>query len=269
MNKLERKFGKFAIRNLMLYFSILYALGFFLNITNPSFYIEYLALDISAILNGEVWRIITWLIYPTSSSPIWGLLMIYMYYSLGTTLERVWGTFKFNVFMFMGTFFHIVAAFVLYFVFKVDSREWYITPDNLNMSIFLMFALTFPEMQFYMFFAIPIKAKVLAIIYIVLGALQFINGGPAEKVTLFLSAFNFIIFYLSSRNWTRISPSEIKRKRDFSKNVKVRPNSSIHKCAVCGRTEKDSPDLEFRYCSKCNGDYEYCSEHLFTHKHVE
>ena len=51
MNKLERKFGKFAIRNLMLYFSILYALGFFLYITNPSFYIEYLALDISEILN--------------------------------------------------------------------------------------------------------------------------------------------------------------------------------------------------------------------------
>ena len=41
-----------------------------------------------------------------------------------------------------------------------------------------------------------------------------------------------------------------------------------HKCAVCGRTELDAPDLEFRYCSKCAGDHEYCSEHLYTHTHV-
>ncbi len=44
---------------------------------------------------------------------------------------------------------------------------------------------------------------------------------------------------------------------------------SIHKCAVCGCTEKTNPEREFRFCSKCNGNYEYCSEHLYTHKHVE
>ena len=40
-----------------------------------------------------------------------------------------------------------------------------------------------------------------------------------------------------------------------------------HKCAVCGRTEKDDPNLEFRFCSKCNGNYEYCQDHLYTHIH--
>lgn len=66
-----------------------------------------------------------------------------------------------------------------------------------------------------------------------------------------------------------MNPKEIKRKRDFQRQSKIMPQGSTHhKCAVCGRTEKDDPNLEFRYCSKCEGSYEYCSEHLYTHKHV-
>ena len=44
---------------------------------------------------------------------------------------------------------------------------------------------------------------------------------------------------------------------------------SRHRCCECKKTEKDDENLEFRYCSKCNGSYEYCSEHIFNHEHRE
>ena len=73
-------------------------------------------------------------------------------------------------------------------------------------------------------------------------------------------------------NYTQIRKREIKRKQKFKSDMKTAQAEKIrlthHKCAVCGRTEKDDPNLEFRYCSKCEGNLEYCMDHLYTHKHV-
>ena len=43
--KLERKFGRFAIPNLMYYIIMMYAAGFVMSLFNPYFYVQYLALD--------------------------------------------------------------------------------------------------------------------------------------------------------------------------------------------------------------------------------
>ena len=86
-----------------------------------------------------------------------------------------------------------------------------------------------------------------------------------------MSLLNFIIFFLSTRNLNRYTPHEIHRRHQFKSQMKEpRPGSGItkHKCAVCGRTELDDPTLEFRFCSKCEGNYEYCQDHLFTHQHI-
>ena len=84
---------------------------------------------------------------------------------------------------------------------------------------------------------------------------------------------NVLIYFLMTRNYRRVDPREIHRKQQFKKAVNMgntaRGNGPIHRCAVCGRTELDDPNLEFRYCSRCKGNYEYCQDHLFTHKHVE
>ena len=101
MNKLERKFGRFAITNLMYYIIILYAFGFVLSLVAPNVYYQYLSLDAAAILQGQVWRLVTWvLIPPEESNVLFVLIMLYLYYSLGNLLERIWGTFKFNVYIF-------------------------------------------------------------------------------------------------------------------------------------------------------------------------
>lgn len=274
--KLERKFGRFAIRDLMKYLVALNVAGFVLGIVGPNMYYEYLCLDVAQILKGQVWRLFTWLVYTDHTMPILALIFIYIEYVIGSSLSRQWGAFKFNLFIFTGLFFHIVAAFAVHFIYVsgvIPYTEYYetlITPSTLYTSIFLAFAISFPDMHFYLYFVIPIKAKILGGIYAIMQVYLFITGNLATKIAIALCFFNVIIFFFLTRNLKRIMPSEIRRKREFHSATKIKPASrTIHKCAVCGKTEKDDEDMEFRYCSKCNGNYEYCSEHIFTHKHVE
>ncbi|MCB6413906.1 MAG: rhomboid family intramembrane serine protease [Dorea sp.] len=281
LSKLERRFGKYAIPNLMYYIIIMYAGGFILQLINPSFYYQYLSLDASAILHGQIWRIITFMIQPPSTSVIFIIFALYLYYMIGTQLERAWGAFRFNVYFFAGILFHVLAAILVYLItgISLPIDTWY-----LNMSLFFAFAALYPNVQFLLFFVIPVKVKWLALLdgayflyTVILAFLPSYGGGifgiiyKANAVAAVVSILNFIIFFLGSRNMKPYSPKQVKRKREFQK--KIRPvntyaNGAKHRCAVCGRTELDNPNLEFRYCSKCNGNYEYCQDHLFTHTHV-
>ena len=268
LNRLERKLGKYAIPNLMYYVVILYAIGMFVQMFAPMFYIQYLMLDASAILRGQIWRIITFMIWPPSSSLFFNLLAIYLYYNLGITLERVWGTFRSNVYFFMGILGHVLAALLIYLL---TGNVYLLTTDYLNFSLFFAFAATFPDLQFYLFFAIPIKAKWLAIFdgaYFLYG-LMF--GGMADRIAIIMSLLNFLVYFLMTRGG-KYNPKEIRRKQQFHAQMREASQPPKqgwrHRCAVCGRTDADDPNLVFRYCSKCEGDYEYCQDHLYTHQHV-
>ena len=192
----------------------------------------------------------------------------------------------------MGIFFHIIAAFLIYFIFGISMP---LTTYYLNMSLFFAFACVYPDMELLLFFIIPIKIKWLAILDGVYFALTIISGfmwyalpspfaikflnisaragfitTPAIAVAALVSILNFVIFFLMTRNYRSISPQEIKRKHNYRKQVhRARPDRLVHKCHICGRTNESHPDLIFRYCSKCKGNYEYCQEHLFTHEHVK
>lgn len=268
LNKLEKKFGKYAIPNLMYYMIILYAIGTIVFTISPQVYMEYLMLDARKILQGQIWRVVTFMMCPMSSSIFMNLLVMYCYYNLGRTLEYVWGAFRFNVYMFMGIIGHVLASLLLYLLF---DQVVVLTTEYLNFSLFLAYAATFPETQFFLFFVIPIKAKWLAMFEGALFVYQMIFGGPATRVAVFMSLFNFIVYFLLSRG-ARYNPKEIKRRQQFKTQVSQMAREvktgSRHRCAVCGRTEQDDPNLIFRYCSKCEGDFEYCQEHLYTHQHV-
>lgn len=268
LNKMERKFGKYAIPNLMYYVVILYAVGIFVCWQAPMVYYKYLMLDARAILHGQIWRIITFLMWPLSNNPILNLLVIYCYYNLGRTLEYVWGSFRFNVYFFMGIIGHVLAAVIIYLLF---GAVYPLTAEYLNFSLFFAYAATFPDAQFLLFFVIPIKAKWLALFdgaYFVYG---LIFGGTATRIAIVMSLLNFIVYFAMSRGG-KYNPKEIKRKQQFKSQVsqaaKAAKNGGRHRCAVCGRTELDDPNLVFRFCSKCEGDYEYCQDHLYTHQHV-
>lgn len=281
LNKMERKIGKYAIPNLMIYLIAAYCIGFVIYTVNPNFMLM-LTLSPYHILHGQVWRLITWILMPTDTRVFSLLIMALLYYQLGSALERSWGTFRFNVYIFGGMLFTIIGAFILYGIYAASGTgnletislisSLTFTTNYINLTIFLAFAVMYPEMQILLFFIIPVKMKWMAVVYAVLIAINLILTSWGGRIAIIMSILNFLIFFLSTRNYRRVSPKEIHRKQVFKAQMREPRRGSMvtkHKCAVCGRTELDDPNLEFRFCSKCDGNYEYCQDHLFTHQHIK
>lgn len=294
--KMERKFGKYAIQGLMRYVAAISLSGSIMGLINSDIYFNYLSLDIYQILHGQVWRLVTFVLYPSVlgygsgifSSVIWYGLMLYIFLWIGGILERAWGSFRFNAFYFSGIFLILLVSFVYYFVVVAAygsevapsigySLATQVDLDNLNYSMFIMFAFLFPDTQFLLYFIIPVKAKWLGIIDLVVYGIQIVKCIQTRTVWSFMVLFlilavivNLVVFYLIARNPQGIGVAVRQKKRRVVYRNMAAEQKDVprHRCAVCGRTEKDSPQLEFRYCSKCEGNYEYCSDHLFTHEHV-
>lgn len=285
MSSFEKKFGKYAVRNLPAVMIGCYAVGYVMQLITP-FIAEFLSLDPYAVLHGQIWRLVTWVLIPPSESNIFFMLiMLYFYYSIGTTLERTWGTWRFNVYIFEGILFTIAGAFLMMgylMVFGQDVIAYYGSMEMcfrngslffstyyINMSIFLGFAATFPDVSVLLMFIIPIKVKWLGILYAVMLVFSFLQGGIFIKFAIGASLFNFVVFFLTSRNMMHLNPKQIHRRQEFKRDIRRSSGITKHKCAICGRTEVDSPEMQFRFCSKCDGNYEYCEEHLYTHTHVK
>lgn len=288
----QSKFGRFGIPNLMKYVIALNAAGLILGLINPSFYYRYLSLDMYAIFHGQIWRLLTFFICPsigfgTGNSIVnifWFVIWAQMYYSIGSNLEYRWGTFRFNLFYFSGVLWIVLVTVVFYlFMMTGDASINAILGFQmgaavsfmyLNQTLFLAFALLYPDIQFLVYFIIPVKAKWLSILYLGLtgiGLFSALRGGAYYEAALIgVSLINLVIFLVFARGTS--SPRQIlrqkKRQAEFQYKAKPQTSGPRHRCAICGRTEIDSPNLEFRYCSKCEGNFEYCSDHLFTHEHV-
>ncbi len=273
LDKMERKFGKYALSNLSMYIIITYAAGYLIELFAPVMQ-QYLTLEPALILKGQIWRLVSWLLIPPESSNIFFVvIMLYFYYSIGNTLERTWGTFRYNVYIFSGIITSIIGSFVLYFLAGGNGIRLgnAFSTYYISMSIILAFAATYPNMQVLFMMIIPLKIKWLGIAYAVMLAVEMILSSWPIRVVIICSLMNFIIFFFSTRNMRRYNPKEIHRRQAYKQAVHKSQVNNItkHKCAICGRTEKDGDHLEFRFCSKCNGNYEYCQDHLFTHTHVK
>ena len=289
-NGLRRKLEKYAIPNLTLYLIICYGIGYLMQYLVPAGY-QYLMLDPFLVLKGQVWRLVTWILIPPDSSNIFFVLItLYLYYSLGGLLERIWGTYKYNVYLFSGLLFTILGAFVLcgYSVLMGAQPTMYtglyllnngsavyfgqFSTYYINMSIFLACAASIPDVQVLLLFIFPIKVKWLGIVYGIILLVNCIQGGIATWIVVIFSLLNFLVFFLRSKGKMHLSVGQIKRQQEFHQKMRSAGQTkgiTRHKCAICGRTELDGDDLEFRFCSKCNGNYEYCQYHLFTHEHVK
>lgn len=278
ISKLERKIGRYAIPNLMYYIIGLYILGFVIVNANPQIYYDYLSLSASAILHGQIWRIVTFIVAPPATSVISMFFFCLLYYSIGNALEYKWGSFRFNLYYFVGMILHVIAALLIYII---AGRELMLDTSYLNLSLFLAYGVEFPDNEILLFFILPIKMKWLALldgiyfaITIISGFLPIsfgIAGSMAASVAALVAFGNFLIFFFGFSRYSYYTPMQVKRKKAYITKVKHvekhKNGRPRHKCAICGRTEEDG-DLEFRYCSKCEGTYEYCQEHLYTHKHV-
>jgi len=284
LNRLEKKLGRYAIPNLMKYIIVLYAVGLIMGTLSPLIYYTYFSLDFSMVMKGQVWRLLTFIIPNVAISDIlFVAIKVYLYYMIGNALERAWGAFRFNLYFFSGILFNILAAFITYLI----NPSYILSPslEYIYGAMFFAFAALYPETQFLIYFLIPVKVKYLAwisgayYIYIVISNLY--KGNVLGVIPIIVSMANFLIFFFATRKYSKYSPKEFQRRAKYHRQMNEAKNqgnvtqhngrSAItrHKCAVCGRTELDNDQLEFRFCSKCEGNYEYCMDHLFSHEHVK
>ena len=265
---------RFGIPNLMLYISIGTILVYVLLQFSDYTAISFLTFNLAHVLHGEVWRIITYIFVPMYGSPFSLLIALYFYYWIGSTLERQWGTAKFNLYYFSGVLLTVLGVTIVSLAtgnhFLGIAGTHYV-----NLSMFLAFAALYPETQVLLFFLIPVKMKWLAWIDIgvfALGIAQSIAHGDIVGIVVPLVALlNFAAFiwpevrYFAQRKQYQHSRQTVQFKKAVKQQQQVR--GYHHKCCVCGKTDTDHPDMQFRYCSKCAGYHCYCQDHIFSHVH--
>lgn len=292
LEKLESKFGKYAVPNLMKYLTGLYIVYILISLVAPNIR-NVLDLDFARIFKGEIWRLVGFIMFPPAlftnvSDFILLPITLYLYYFIGTSLEYMWGTFKFNLFYFAGVIACILSALIAYFV--LGSSEFAVMASSMGQSListtyifqtmFLAYALTFPEQELLLFFILPIKVKWIGIFYgVLMGAdlfrlirgmvlySQFRSFYLVQIINMVLCLMNFIVLLITMKRGTMVPRAQKKRNKEFKKKVHTLGEKK-HVCTTCGISSVDNPDMEFRYCSRCDGNKEYCMDHLFTHEHV-
>ena len=235
--------------------------------------LSFLTFNLNALLHGEVWRLVTFVFVPGYASPFALLIGLYFYYWIGSTLEREWGTARFNLYYWSGVLLTVIGALLASAItggnFAVAGTSY------VNLSMFLAFALLFPNTQVLLMFIIPVKMKWLAYIDVGLFAVSIVRailvqnwGGVILPV---MALLNFLIFaWPTLQGWAQRKQYQHSRQAvNFKKAVhqQQKQQGYHHKCAVCGRTDTDYPDLQFRYCSKCVGYHCFCQDHIFSHVH--
>lgn len=287
MKNLRRRFERFCytnrnkgIQNLMLYIASGAGILYFMSMIDPSNALySLLCFDAEAIFRGQVWRLVTYPLCYSAGNPLMTAITLVCYYSIGRAMENAWGTLKFNLFYFTG----VILMDVWCLIFGGWADAYY-----LNLSLFLAYATMYPDTEFLMFFIIPVKAWILAVVDLLFVLLGLMNPFPYNVFPLIALGNYFLFFGKDVVNvlpvaW-RVNARRAMRKAKGGKQAKVIPFNNAgsyqashtsakapytHKCTVCGRTDVEHPELEFRYCSKCKGYYCYCSEHISNHSHIQ
>ena len=239
--------------------------------------LSFLTFNLNALLHGEVWRLVTFVFVPAYSSPFALLISLYVYYWIGSTLERQWGTAKFNLYYISGALLTVLGVVLA----SLITGNPYLTAAGtgyVNLSMFFAFAFLFPDTTVLLFFILPVKMKWLAYLDGALFAFDIIKAIGAHNwagvVLPIVALLNFAVFiwpevhYLKERAKYQNSRKTVQFRQAQQQQAKQAQQQGYrHKCAVCGRTDTDYPDLQFRYCSKCVGYHCFCQDHIFNHVH--
>ncbi len=297
MRGLRNRFERFCYRNrnkgipnLMLYIvlgcavvSVLELLGY------PTIY-NLLRFDRQLILQGQLWRLVTYAFTMSGSNLFFTLIILYCYYSIGRSLELSWGTLRFNLYYFSGILLMDIFALALggfvvtsangaLVTFPADLSNLYSgsMTEYLHLSMLICFATSFPDTRFYIFYFIPVKAWILALIYLTVTLFNVVRLTVPVlwfPINLFplVALANYFLFY--GKDVANVLPPSWRRsahrapKKQATAGKRYTPVYT-HRCAICGRTDGTNPELEFRYCSRCNGYFCYCQEHINNHTHIE
>lgn len=270
-----------GIPNLMLYLSLGTALVYIMSQMSGNYFLyNLLYFDRQRILQGEIWRLITYPLTYRIDSLLLMAVSLLCYYSIGRAMENIWGTLRFNLFYLTG----VLMMDVYCMIFGGTASVTY-----LNLSLFLSYATLFPDAQFLLFFIIPVKAWLFALIDLAIVVMDLISYPFPYNLFSVISLANYFLFFgkdvlnVIPMSW-RVNARRLFKKQPVrQKRAKVIPFDAgsyeaakaapkapyTHRCTVCGRTDVSNPELEFRYCSRCKGYYCYCEEHISNHSHIQ
>ena len=268
LDRFCRKHPRLDVPNLMMYVVFGNVIVYLLDMFSRGTFSYLLRFSRSAIFSGQVWRLFTFVLVPDRfGSVLLFALSLYFYYSIGSALERQWGSQRFTVFYFMGVLLNILVGLV----------TGYASMTYVNLSLFFAFATLYPDLQFLLFFFIPVKAKWLGLLdgaIFLWGVIRCLIYGP-RLYALFpiVAILNYLLFFSADFSYLfgRVKHQTSRQTIHFKQAQKAARERKgyLHKCAVCGKTDTEYPDLEFRYCSRCNGYYCYCMDHINNHVHVQ
>ena len=263
---------RFGIYGLMKYLVLGNAVVWLLTMMDSGTAIYFLSLRPDMILQGQIWRLVTFVFVPASSG-LWTLLFLYFYYFIGSTMEREWGSVKFNLYFFSGMLFTVVYAFIIYFSTGITLNPYYVA-EYIYLSMFFTFATYYPETYVLLFFFLPVKIKWLAYLDAAFFAASvFILPFPNSLLPV-VAVLNYLLF-CGDILFAGFSPGRVAQRKktiNFRRAAeKIRKEQETapyrFKCGVCGRTDVDHPELDFRYCSRCAGYHCFCQEHINNHIH--
>jgi hypothetical protein len=258
--RIERKLGRFAIERLTLYIVGGMAMAFVLCITKPEI-AEKLTLDISRVRAGEIWRLVTYLFIPPTTSFLWIIFALSLTYFIGNSLEAEWGAFKYNVFYLIGMIGTTIAAIVS----GGAHGNFY-----LNLSLFLAFATLFPDYEIWLYFVLRIKAKWLALFDAAYLVYAFAVGDWSERAAIVAAMINYALFFSGHLiGWIRgknLQAKQAARRATFRSSAPPPPQASGRVCAICGAKQDDGADIRVCSCEKCGGKpRNLCLEHARNH----
>lgn len=261
--RLERRIGKLAIPRLPFVIAVTSAVVYALGMLRPMFLFQLLLIP-QLVMTGQVWRVITWVFVPPPSGNIfWTAIAILFYLSLGNSLEQEWGAFKLNVYYLFGIVGTVVASLAL----GLPMTSLY-----LHTTVLFAFATLFPNVQFLLFFVVPIRAKWTALIAAGFMAYQAYKGGMSERVAIGVAIANYFLFFAPvllslARDAGTAAKQERRRAELFDEPEKER-DRPVRKCKICGLTDDDKgADLRVCTCQEvCGGKATvYCLPHARSH----
>src|SRR5215469_7880670 len=256
LDKLESRFSRFALPNLTLMLVIAQILGFVLATTMSEHYPK-IPLQMSLVAQGEYWRLGTFFFVPVTTNPVFFLFGVYLFYLMGSTLEANWGDFRYNLYVGIATL-ATYAVGILY-------PQQVLTNAFIDGSVFLAFAYLYPGFIIVLFFILPVQIKWLALVTWIGYFLTLVLAPWPAKAMVLAAICNFFLFFGHEIFWRAYHH---KRRMEWDARMLARRDKPFHNCAICGANERTHPKMDFRYCTKCEGSYEYCGEHLATHEHV-
>jgi hypothetical protein len=259
LDKLERKYGRYGIPNVTLGLIFLQVIAFIFSISRWEV-LQGLYLVPALVLQGQVWRLITFLAVPPITNPVFAFFFWYLFYLMGSALESHWGTFRYNIYLLIGYIATLGAAFLI--------PNAVATNLFLQGSVFLAFAWLYPDFLLYILFVIPVKIKWLALLTWIGYLWTLITGEWISKLMVIASICNFLLFFASDIR-DRIKTG--KRHMEFQAKQsaeRIKQKEPFHRCVVCGVTDISNPDMDFRYCPQCKDTPGYCADHLPNHQHI-